>query len=357
MNRTLENWRTRRRRRIGAKHSWASREAATRLYSSSLRLAPRQQCALRGLAMLHLSRSARARSWRIWALAGAASAAAAGASLAEPSRPSPFSYPELDRGVRERRARESRLADYVATVSPMIASARAEMDRAARSGDRLALDRARHRFSALAARVQSESAALTWGDADGQRRRARFVETYGCVGWTDETLEAIVAHSPIVEVGAGRGQWQRALTRAGADVLAFDNLSAVPGAREAGAEASAEASASAPDAFVGDVRRGDERKLSSRWLRRQDRTLLVVYPEGDLMERCLRRYRGDVALFVGEGRGGVNGGASLFDLLEREWDVERVVPVRPFEGGYERLWVLRRKNHERVGGDTIVKTS
>lgn len=353
MNRTLENWRTRRRRRIGAKHSWASREAATRLYSSSLRLAPRQQCALRGLAMLHLSRSARARSWRIWALAGAASAAAAGASLAEPSRPSPFSYPELDRGVRERRARESRLADYVATVSPMIASARAEMDRAARSGDRLALDRARHRFSALAARVQSESAALTWGDADGQRRRARFVETYGCVGWTDETLEAIVAHSPIVEMGAGRGQWQRALTRAGADVLAFDNLSAVPGAREAGAEASA----SAPDAFVGDVRRGDERKLSSRWLRRQDRTLLVVYPEGDLMERCLRRYRGDVALFVGEGRGGVNGGASLFDLLEREWDVERVVPVRPFEGGYERLWVLRRKKHERVGGDTIVKTS
>ena len=291
--------------------------------------------------MLRLALSARAWSWRPWALAGTAFAAAAGSSLAEASRPSPFSYPELDRGVRERRARERELADYVAAVSPMIASARAEMDRAARSGDRLALDRARHRFSTLAARVQSESAALTWGDADGQRRRARFVEKYGCTGWTTEALEVIVAHSPIVEMGAGRGQWQRALTLAGADVLAFDDLSAVPGAGEAGASAPTPKN-------VGDVRRGDERKLSSRWLRRQDRTLLVVFPEGDLMERCLSRYRGDVALFVGEGRGGVNGGASLFDALERDWDVERVVPVRPFEGGYERLWVLRRKKQVGV---------
>ena len=243
--------------------------------------------------------------------------------------------------MRERRARERELADYVAAVSPMIASARAEMDRAARSGDRLALDRARHRFSSLAARVQSESSALTWGDADGQRRRARFVEKYGCTGWTDEALEVIVAHSPIVEMGAGRGQWQRALTLAGADVLAFDDLSAVPGAGEAGAPRQA------------------LEKRRRRPPRRRAKTLLAVaeatgsnpvrrFPEGDLMERCLSRYRGDVALFVGEGRGGVNGGASLFDALERDWEVERVVPVRPFEGGYERLWVLRRKKQVGV---------
>ena len=59
--------------------------------------------------------------------------------------------------------------------------------------------------------------------------------------------------------------------------------------------------------MVGKVTRGDERKLSSWWVRRAKRTLLVVYPEGDLLERSLGRYDGDVVLFVGEGRGGVNG--------------------------------------------------
>lgn len=39
----------------------------------------------------------------------------------------------------------------------------------------------------------------------------------------------MVAHSPLVEMGAGRGQWQRELTQRGADVLAFDNCTALPG--------------------------------------------------------------------------------------------------------------------------------
>ena len=32
-------------------------------------------------------------------------------------------------------------------------------------------------------------------------------------------------------------------------------------------------------------------------------------------------------MFVGEGRGGVNGGGSLFDVLERDFEVERTVEV------------------------------
>ena len=59
--------------------------------------------------------------------------------------------------------------------------------------------------------------------------------------------------------------------------------------------------------------------------------------------RCLSRYRGEVLLFVGEGRGGVNATEETFDLLERDWVVERTVQVRPFDGGYEKLWVCRRR--------------
>ena len=254
------------------------------------------------------------------------------------SSSSPFVYSELTRGIKERAERERRLQAYVNTVAPMIADARRELERASRAGDQAALSRAQHRFQTLASRVQAESAALTWGSTDGEAARARFVERFGCTGWTDAALDEIAKHSPIVEMGAGRGQWQRALTRErGADVLAFDNCSALPGGSHPTDDTR----------MIGDVRRGDERKLSSWWVRRGNRTLLVVYPEGDLLERSLRRYDGDVLLFVGEGRGGVNGGSSLFDELEREWTVENTVEVRPFTGGYERLWVLRRRQRQR----------
>ena len=50
--------------------------------------------------------------------------------------------------------------------------------------------------------------------------RDAYVGKYGCVAWTDEALAAIAARRHIVEVGAGYGQWARALRAVGADVRA-----------------------------------------------------------------------------------------------------------------------------------------
>ena len=294
------------------------------------------------------------------ALVATTATAAATTSVAEPASPtyrraraprdSPFSYPELDEAVARRRDQERALATYINTVAPMIASARGEMARAQKLGDPAALERARARFATLAARVQTETAALTWGSASEQKRRAEFVERFGCVGWTDAALEEIAKHSPIVEMGAGRGQWQRALAERGVDVLAYDDRSAVPGANEpANAPANAPArrrrrNAPSDQKKKSVVLRGDETKLRSFWVRRVDRTLLVVYPEGDLLVKCLQNYDGPVVLFVGEGRGGVNGAAETFDYVEKRFDVEKAIPVAPFGDGHEKLWVLRRKS-------------
>ncbi|CAJ1369166.1 unnamed protein product, partial [Effrenium voratum] len=54
-----------------------------------------------------------------------------------------------------------------------------------------------------------------------QRRR----QSYGNVKWTEEAMSRIAGFSPLVEVGAGEGQWQAELRRRGADVTAFDNQS------------------------------------------------------------------------------------------------------------------------------------
>ena len=288
------------------------------------------------------------------ALVATTAAAAATTAVAEPAsstyrrsktpRDSPFSYRELDEAVARRRDQERALATYINTVAPMIASARGEMARAQKLGDPAALERARARFATLAARAQAETAALTWGSEEGQKRRAEFVERFGCVGWTDAALAEIAKHAPIVEMGAGRGQWQRALAERGVDILAYDDRSAVPGTNEpphANDRASGRARRSS---HWGVTRRGDETKLRSFWVRRVDRTLLVVYPEGDLLVKCLQNYDGPVVLFVGEGRGGVNGAAETFDYVEKRFDVEKAIPVAPFGDGHEKLWVLRRKS-------------
>lgn len=162
---------------------------------------------------------------------------AATTAISEPGRSprgdgtgrSPFSYRELDAAILRRREQERALADYVNTISPMLNAARSEMAHAHRVGDKNGVERAQQRFSRLASLAQAETAALTWGSADGERKRKEFVERFGCVGWTDAAVTEIVKHSPLIEIGAGKGQWQRELANAGADIVAFDNMESVPG--------------------------------------------------------------------------------------------------------------------------------
>jgi hypothetical protein len=60
---------------------------------------------------------------------------------------------------------------------------------------------------------------------------------------------------------------------------------------------------------------------------------------------ALQAYRGDLLLYVGEGRGGYNADRRFFDALEARWRVKRVVKLAPFRGGYERLYLLKRRSH------------
>ena len=262
---------------------------------------------------------------------------------AKPPRDSPFSYRELDEAVARRRDQERALATYVNTVAPMIASARGRW-RARRSwATRGVRARARAVRDARRARA-AETAALTWGDVpDGQKRRAEFVERYGCVGWTDAALAEIAKHAPIVEMGAGRGQWQRALAERGVDVLAYDDRSAVPGTNEPrppDANANDRAETRSARKRWGVTRRGDETKLRSFWATREADAVGGV-PGRRLVGEVSGELRRAVVLFVGEGRGGVNG--SRRRRLRRNADVENAVPVKPFGDGHEKLWVLRRK--------------
>jgi len=144
-------------------------------------------------------------------------------------------------------------------------------------------------------------------------------------------------HAPLVELGGGAGHWQRALSHfrprgpgtAPVDVLSYDDYSDIPLAVEGRS--------------VGEVRRGGVEAL--RLPEANGRTLLLVYPPpGDMARRALGEHTGDTFIYVGEARGGYNADDSFFDALERGWRVKRVVPLRPFEGGFEKLYVLTRRH-------------
>ena len=98
--------------------------------------------------------------------------------------------------------------------------------------------------------------------------------------WVDlgdlQALAKVVALGPLIEIGAGAGHWQCALTQAGGDVLAFENYSELPLPQRGAA--------------VGMVAAGDEQEV----LQHPGRTLLLCYPPaGPMALRCLTLYSGD----------------------------------------------------------------
>lgn len=223
----------------------------------------------------------------------------------------PFHDPNLDQEQTTRKKRQLRLMSYLAELAPRLRAA-------ADAQNQPALD-------ALRSEAAAKQEAILFDALPAERRR--YMDAYGCAAWTDEALGVVSELAPIVEIGAGAGHWYRALAGRGVDITAYDDGSEVP-MRAAAAEG---------------VRHGSVEVLSEP--ENASRTLLLVYPPaGQMALRCVRAHRGETLLYVGEARGGYNADAAFFDELESRWRVKRVVELRPFPGGHERMYVLRRRH-------------
>lgn len=175
--------------------------------------------------------------------------------------------------------------------------------------------------------VELSTHRIIFGVTKPPDARRRYEAEHGNCRATPQAIQTVAALSPLVEIGASRGHWQRALSSAGATIVSFDKW--VGGAN-----------LPAHMAPVGKVLPGDERAIRLH----RDKTLLLVYPPpGDMALLCLREYQGDVFVYVGEGRGGANGCDELFDVLDADWEAVSVLELDPFQQCFERLFVLRRK--------------
>lgn len=160
--------------------------------------------------------------------------------------------------------------------------------------------------------------------------RQRYTYKYAWAIPRKAALEAIAKHSPIVEVGAGSGYWAKLLNDLGADIVAYD---------------------SDPNTYHSsggklhfnwfEVRQGNETVAKDH----SDRALLLCWPPygAKMATNCLKNYKGDTVLFIGEWDG-CTGDASFFKLLEKNFSREEVIDLPVWLGLHDALYVFRRKN-------------
>lgn len=209
--------------------------------------------------------------------------------------------------------------------------------------------------------ILDQVAEIAYGKDVTPQVREDFIVRYGCTGWTDAVLRTLVDLAEtrgIVEIGAGHGQWARALTdyynlvvdnrpKAFEFVLAFDDMTQLP----LSTNVYHKYTQPAHDYFFSKVQQcTDVSSVLRRWACR-GRVLMLVYPPPGIMAlETIKSYvdigpENDVVVYVGEGRGGSTANDELFDYLESgEWALLDIsdVQTQPGGKGYEKLFIFQR---------------
>ena len=267
------------------------------------------------------------RRWLLGALVPGAGALLYGTLRPSTRTPqSPFDYPELHAAIQQRQVTQQAVLRFVHAHQESLQDAHNAVAAASHSSwwtGGSQLRSAKRHLAELEADIQRGIEHLLFGTDAGRHRQ--YLDRYGCTEWTEEALQTLTQWGPLLEIGAGRGQWARELRKRNVDILAFDDMSNVPLPEQR---------------FVTKVLRGDHSEVP----RHPDRTLFLCYPPpGAMARQCLQLYQGRTLLYVGEGYRGVNADEHFFRMLDGAWDCAEAVELKPFPGGCERLWVLKRR--------------
>lgn len=151
------------------------------------------------------------------------------------------------------------------------------------------------------------------------------VSKYAWAVPNDHAIQALVLHSPIVEIGAGTGYWARMVSIAGGYIVAYDKKVRKP-------------------AYF-DVQLGGPEKI----LLHQDQTLFLCWPPyaTSLAADCLKVYTGKTVIYVGEGDGGCTGDDAFHTALEREWEEVVRIFIPQWVGIHDRMYVYKRKGERK----------
>ena len=159
--------------------------------------------------------------------------------------------------------------------------------------------------------------------------RRKFCRTHAWAVPCKEAIDVLVEHSPLIEIGAGKGYWAWLASKAGADILAFDLL---PNDNHY-------CDGSVPPWFL--VQHGGASAVSAH----PGRTLFMCWApyQAPMASACLGRYKGEKLIWVGEGDGGCCGDDRFWKMIEDGWEETRSVNLPNWTGVRDYLSVYERK--------------
>lgn len=137
-------------------------------------------------------------------------------------------------------------------------------------------------------RVSALSMSLALSDHDCWDVRDALVHRYAWSTPTEEALREVMAHGPVVEMGAGAGYWTWLMRGLGGSVVALDK------------HADGSLNMWNPSGHTWtEVMCGEPRHLAGY----RDRTLFLCWPIlGGMAAQCLREWRGEVLVYIGDPR-------------------------------------------------------
>eukprot|EP01028_Stygiella_incarcerata_P007701 TRINITY_DN32199_c0_g1_i1.p1 TRINITY_DN32199_c0_g1~~TRINITY_DN32199_c0_g1_i1.p1 ORF type:complete len:279 (+),score=69.83 TRINITY_DN32199_c0_g1_i1:68-838(+) len=171
-------------------------------------------------------------------------------------------------------------------------------------------------------------------------KRNDFITVWGWTRLEDDIAEDMTHYGPLVELFAGSGVWAEYLRENfNSDVVAIDSKD------EEKQYSPVWRLLPCNDRVIEEDCTGSE-SMASRW---GTRNLLMIWPpQDDSAFKALSFFKGQILLYVGEGRHGSNADSNFFDLIDEEWIVEKAIPVQKrFSGKYDHYFVFhRRKDNE-----------
>lgn len=148
----------------------------------------------------------------------------------------------------------------------------------------------------------------------------------------DAAIDAIAAAAQatgrLVEMGAGTGYNCRLLSGAGLETEAFDLYPPEQGENRHHARTH----------FP--VQRGGPEVLEAY----DNHALLLSWPphRSEMALRCLKSYRGEALIYIGEPAGGCTASESFFAELARTWCRQRIINIPNFDGLHDRVEIYAR---------------
>jgi hypothetical protein len=158
-------------------------------------------------------------------------------------------------------------------------------------------------------------------------KRFELVKKYGYAIPNVKAIRTIAAHSPIIEIGPGRGYWTWLLRQAGARVVAFDTYQG-KGWRKFRHHQWTQ------------IRRGGPERV----LEYPNHSLFLCWPYVDNMALdSVRNYTGEYVFYVGEDEGGCTANDEFFAYMENHFVLKELVNIPQYGGIDDYLFVFKRK--------------